>query len=755
MARDKIGEWGKSFDLLNVPVHASLLPTGKVLYWGRRWTFDSPSPIVTLAMINTQSMDQHATKSFLWDPPRAGETTSSTTKSKTTATQPKDGNNADVNLFCSGHSFQPDGSLLVVGGHLRDTEGVQQACVYNPYKDEWSALPKINNGRWYPSALTLSDGSTLSISGSFFVNEDRTGRHVTTNMQPQIWRNNAWVNIGSPPQLINYPRLHLNPKGGAFMAGPQATSSFLRQDGTWEPSGLPRTAREREFAPSVSYDRGKIIFIGGGNDQGSDEPTNITEIIDLDQAPQDRKWNLAKPLSIKRRQHNATVLPDGTVLVTGGTKGPGFSNIDAGNPVKTPELWTPPTNTSPPFNDTWTSMADASEDQRCYHSIALLLPDGQVISAGSGEGANNPPVISAQLFRPPYLCKGVQQPTLVTAPVDIEFDQKTFDVTVGADDVIKKASWIRIGSVTHANNMSQTFMWLPCKQQGSKVTVDAPDNKNLTPPGHYMLFLLNEKNVPSRPSYVDKVIDGLTIKDAPNNIICLKRPKATPSDGRTAQPVFHTLRRSVATDDRSHDLPALNEEIINEQDRPAVVVGLTPVCPYGLGACWGGAYDALQQITDVDVVRPLPNQPDSVAFVYLKQDVLPDIDVWRKEFAKTANASYHMRGIEMTLSGAVTMKSGGATEQLTLAGTSTRPEVTLAPFHQSSKIQYDMWAKIPREMSGAEADAYKQLCSAVKSKRTGLTVQVTGRLHKGNNGGYSLDVRSWEAKDVGSVSSRL
>ena len=153
---------------------------------------------------------------------------------------------------------------------------------------------------------------------------------------------------------------------------------------------------------------------------------------------------------------------------------------------------------------------------------------------------------------------------------------------------------------------------------------------------------------------------------------------------------LHTLSRSVAADDSSYHLPPLNKKIISEQDRPAVVVGLTPVCLCGLGACWGGARDALQGITDVDIVHPVPNQPDSVAFVYLKQDILPDIEVWRREFAKTANASYHLRGIEMTLSGVATKKSDGVSEKVTLAATGTRPEVTLAPFHQSSKLQYDM-----------------------------------------------------------------
>jgi galactose oxidase len=143
-----------------------------------------------------------------------------------------------------------------------------------------------------------------------------------------------------------------------------------------------------------------------------------------------------------------------------------------------------------------------------------------------------------------------------------------------------------------------------------------------------------------------------------------------------------------------------NEIIMAEQARPAVVVGITPLCPYGLGPCWAGAHDALHEVSDIEVVRPVPHQADSVAFVYLKQDILPDIDVWRSEFAKGVNRSYDMRGIEMTLSGVVTRKQTGANQQMTLAGTSTRPELILAPFQETSQIKWDMAAKAPKPIFG-------------------------------------------------------
>ena len=673
--------------------------------------------------ISKLDMNQHTTKTFIWTPPKMDDSNDMTGSSAPTATQPKTLSNQDVNIFCSGHAFQPDGTLLVVGGHLVDSHGVNQACVYDPFKNTWTAKPPMNNGRWYPSALTLPDGGVLSISGSF---EDAGTGNVTTNFVPQIWRDNAWVNTAPPPTLVNYPRLHLDAKGRTFMAGPQAASKFLNHDGTWAADEIHRAAGEREFAPSVSYDGGKVIFIGGGNDANDQMPTNKTEIIDLGATVGAPTWKQAQSMAFRRRQHNATVLPDGTVLVTGGTRGPGFSDVSTGQPVHTPELWDPVTGT-------WTKMVDEKDD-RCYHSIALLLPDGQVLSAGTGEGADNPTMLSAQLFKPTYFFKAAR-PSVTSAPAEISFDQSTFKVTISDGGfTVKRASWIRLGSVTHSTNMNQSLVFLECKQQGTKVTVTAPVNKNLTPPGHYMLFLLNAGNIPSKPT--------LDNKGVPNNIIWLK-PQPKPSNEETAPTTLRLSRRTVVLNHGDHHLPDLDFKIIKEQEnRPAVVVGLTPVCPYGLGACWGGALDALQRMTDIDIVRPVPNQPDSTAFVYLKEDILPDLDVWRSEFGKTANGSYHMRGVEMTLSGIVE-KAG---EQLVLAGNSTRQQLVLAPFKETSKIEYDLWAKVDRMMSDEEAGAYEELSAALAAHSSGMEVVVTGRLQKHGAGDFSLDVRAFELK---------
>ena len=87
-------------------------------------------------------------------------------------------------------------------------------------------------------------------------------------------------------------------------------------------------------------------------------------------------------MAFPRTYHNLTLLPDGTVLATGG--GITTDAIDAGGAVEPAELWSPVTQT-------WTTLAGLSVP-RLYHSIALLLPDGRVLVAGGGRffGAPDP-----------------------------------------------------------------------------------------------------------------------------------------------------------------------------------------------------------------------------------------------------------------------------------------------------------------------------------------------------------------------------
>src|SRR3989449_9917930 len=143
------------------------------------------------------------------------------------------------------------------------------------------------------------------------------------------------------------------------------------------------------------------------------------------------------PMAFPRRHLNATVLPTGDVLVTGGTSAGGFN--EPLGAVHAAELWSPATGT-------WTLMASNSVI-RIYHSTSLLLPDGRVLHTGSGDAAGAVNELNYELFSPPYLFRG-PRPTITSAPPGtVTYGQTVFVETVYAV-TIAKVSLIRFGSVT-------------------------------------------------------------------------------------------------------------------------------------------------------------------------------------------------------------------------------------------------------------------------------------------------------------------
>jgi hypothetical protein len=204
-------------------------------------------------------------------------------------------------------------------------------------------------------------------------------------------------------------------------------------------------------------------------------------------------------MAVARRQTNATVLPDGNVLVTGGTSGSGFN--DATHAVFSAELWNPAT-------ETWTTMASSAGIPRIYHSAAILLPDGRVMTTG-GNGQSTP-----EVFSPPYLFKGVARPAMSGVPPTFGYGQHFPVQTPDAAD-ITKVTLIRIASVTHSFNENQRLNVLSFTPGAGTLDITAPGNANIAPPGHYLLFLVNSSGVPSIGSIVQLGASGAPPPPAP------------------------------------------------------------------------------------------------------------------------------------------------------------------------------------------------------------------------------------------------
>jgi hypothetical protein len=440
------GQWGSPFTWGIVPavaIHANLLPNGRVL----TWDISDNVPV-------------------LWDP--VGNSFES-------VAEPAD-------LFCSGHALLPDGGLLVAGGHSGvNDQGTRSTQIYNYATKTWTpGLPVMQNGRWYPTVTALPTGEILTVSGG------DTAKAL--NLIPEVWTTGGtWRALTSAASNIPYyPMMFVAPNGTVFVAGPQRTTGYLNTNGSGSWTAGPSSAYgSRDYGSAVMYEPGKILLVGGGG------PTNTAEKIDLNTGS---GWEPAGQMKVARRQMNATILADGTVLVTGGSNASGFNTKPTNDSVLAAERWSPTAG--------WTLLARQTH-YRLYHSTALLLPDARVLSVGSGHPAASGLTddFTAELYSPPYLFNldgtDASRPSISSAPSSVTYGQ-AFSVTTTSPATIAKVTWIRLSTVTHATNMNQRLNYLTFSATGaSTFSVTAPANRNLAPPGHYMLFLVDEQGVPS------------------------------------------------------------------------------------------------------------------------------------------------------------------------------------------------------------------------------------------------------------------
>jgi hypothetical protein len=151
--------------------------------------------------------------------------------------------------------------------------------------------------------------------------------------------------------------------------------------------------------------------------------------------------------------------------------------------------------------------AAANSVMRVYHSVSLLLPDGTVLHGASGNALAGTSIVpdehNHEIFSPPYLFKGAR-PTITSAPTAVHYGN-TFSVATPNAAQVTDVRWIRIGSVTHAFDAGQRANTLTFTQTSTGLTVTAPANPNLAPPGHYLLFIFNRNGVPS----VGKIVQVL------------------------------------------------------------------------------------------------------------------------------------------------------------------------------------------------------------------------------------------------------
>jgi hypothetical protein len=354
-------------------------------------------------------------------------------------------------------------------------------------------------GRWYPTLVTLPGGRVLAVAG-IPKQEDSRG----TNTSPEVFSSappprGRWRLIGSDDSatvLANYPRLHVLPDGQVFAATPVSNGNRRLDPATaaWTdvcspPSenlyrGFHSTSVLLPLLPRRNY-LAQVLLVGGGQPlvcrPGASSP----------------KWRPTAPRTLPgspRRVHGqAVLLPTGDVFVCGGVRATGANSDSKG--VMRAELYRPMTNR-------WDTLQAASV-VRNYHSVALLMPDGRVWTAGSNlNGQQSFPApnvdnreLRIEIYEPDYF--GQKRPEIVAAPATIDCGQ-TFELHVTHANSIRRVALIRTGSVTHGFNSDQRYVACTFERSGpQQLTVNAPPDNSIAPAGYYLLFVVDRSRVPS------------------------------------------------------------------------------------------------------------------------------------------------------------------------------------------------------------------------------------------------------------------
>jgi FtsP/CotA-like multicopper oxidase with cupredoxin domain len=454
-----VGAWELlACDSRTLAVHTSLVRTGKILF-------------VSGSGNNPLRQTGRKYGSVLWDPWSGS------------VTEPP----VSHDVFCSGQAVCPNGDVLVVGGtknYDSPWQGLPDASIFDVTSERWVTLPPMADGRWYPTVVALGEGRLGVFSG---LNATNGALNDRVELFDPIRRSWTVARLRTPSWPL-YPHLFLLADGrllasGAALdttssPGPQfvnvGAGTVTAVAGLQDPKLRGQAASV--LLPPAQDQRVMVISGGGGN------PVRVTQACDIvDTRSSTPTYRPAATIGHGRMHLNAVLLPDRTVFVSGG--GAAYES----EPVLQAELYDPQT-------DKWRAGASATVP-RLYHSVAILLPTGEVLTAGSNPRRGDDE-LRIELYHPPYLFRG-PRPCIDDAPKATTYGDRFVLRTPHANQV----RWVQLTrpmATTHSLDTEQRLVDLTFERRGvCDLHVLVPDNPNLAPPGWYLLTIVNQVRIPS------------------------------------------------------------------------------------------------------------------------------------------------------------------------------------------------------------------------------------------------------------------
>lgn len=444
------GMWGpvKAWPL--IPVHAVLMPDGRVMSYGT----DGSGRQTGFFIYD------------IWDP--AGGLDGGH------LTLP---NGSGTDIFCGSQLVLPGGDAVFLAGGDNWTgtattnTGNNNSNLFSPASNTLARGNAMNRARWYSSSTMLLNGDTYIQGGSGGTDRPEV-RQADGTFRLLTGANTSGFDF-------MYPRNFIAPDGRVFGYDSAGRMYYV------DPSGTGTVTQVGQFAggytgsdaSAAMFRPGRILQFGGNS--------NGAVVIDIrNGAP---VVTPTAAMSSQRRLVNGTLLADGKVLATGGSS----TWNELVNVNNSAEIWNPDTGT-------WT-VGPSGDRARLYHSMALLMPDGTVMVGGGGApGPQNN--TNFELYFPPYLFAAGGQlaarPVIEAAPTVMDIG-RTYTVDISGAGPAARVVMVKHGSVTHSWNMEQRFVELTFAADGNRLAVQAPTRAADAPPGFYMLFVLDANGVPS------------------------------------------------------------------------------------------------------------------------------------------------------------------------------------------------------------------------------------------------------------------
>ncbi|MGF6969723.1 galactose oxidase [Paraburkholderia sp. WC7.3g] len=461
-------KWTTPYNLSIVPAAAANLPDGNVVVWSADQKLQFTSGEITPGNTYTAVFN-----------PTTG------TSKQVLVT------NTGHDMFCPGIVNLPDGRLYVTGGSSSD-----KTSFYTPSTGTWSSGPLMNIPRAYHGSVTLSNGNAFLVGGSW--NGGEGGKTAETWTPSTGWHVNSAIladyivtnDAGGIFRADNHAWLFAVADGRVFHAGPSVAMHWFDTAGAGNvtPAGNRGSDADAMNGNAVMYDIGKILAVGGAPSYEQSNATSNATLIDISSGT--AVTQTLAPMNYRRAFSNSVVLPNGQVVVIGGQAFAQPFSDDTG--VLAPELWDPTTKRF--------SVLPPQAVPRNYHSIALLLSDGRVLSGGSGLcGSCSTNHTNLEILTPPYLLNAdgsaATRPTLTAAPATAQLGT-TIAVTGGSG--IQAFALMRMSSSTHSVNNEQRRVPVTFTVgTAGEYLINIPSDPGVVVPGYYMLFGLNAKGVPS------------------------------------------------------------------------------------------------------------------------------------------------------------------------------------------------------------------------------------------------------------------